>query len=130
MHRLVLSLILVLCPVFCLAQQKDQDVFNPIAKYLAKGDAESLSAWFADNLELNVVGVVNDCSKNQAKQILRNFFVNYTPKSFEILHKSGSAIMKYAVGTLSAGGEKFNVTLFVKTSENGNYIQQLKIEKQ
>jgi hypothetical protein len=38
--------------------------------------------------------------------------------------------MKYAIGNLSAGGEKFRVTLFVKTQEDGNFIQQLRIEKE
>ena len=34
--------------------QTPGDVFSPIAKYLEKGDVESLSAWFADNLEVSI----------------------------------------------------------------------------
>ena len=33
------------------AQDSSYDVFNPISKYIACGDAEKLSAWFSDNLE-------------------------------------------------------------------------------
>ncbi len=113
------------------AQQSDeQDVFVPISKYLQNGDAERLSAWFANNLEIDILGTVNVSSKNQAKQVLKDFFTNYTPKSFTIVHKSGKAPMKYAVGNLSAGGSVFRVTLFVKIQEEGNYIQSLRIEKE
>ncbi len=113
---------------FASAQQNDQDVFTPIGKYIQAGDCEKLSAWFADNLELDILGAINNCTRNQAKLIMKNFFTNYTPKKFTIIHKSGKAPMKYAVGSLSAGGEKFRVILFVKTTDNVNSIQQLKIE--
>ena len=109
--------------------QTESDVFVPIGKYIKYGDSEKLSAWFANNLELDILGVINDCSQNQAKQIMNNFFINYTPKSFTIIHKSGKAPMKYAIGDLNAGGEKFRITLFVKTQEGGNQIQQLRIER-
>lgn len=108
----------------------DQDVFVPIAKYLQKGDADCLSAWFADNLEVDILSNSNNCSKNQAKQIIKSFFINYTPKKFVIVHKSGTYPMKYAIGNLDGGGNKFTVTIYVKTSEEGNTIQQIKIEKQ
>lgn len=112
------------------SQQKGQDVFVPISKYLEQGNADNLSAWFADNLELDVMGDKNSCSRNQAKQILRSFFVNYTPKSFDIVHKSGVYPMTYAIGLLDGGGNKFRVTIFVKTGDTGNSIQQLTIEKE
>ncbi len=111
-------------------QQQTQDVFVPLGKYIQLGDAESLSAWFASNLELDILGNTNECSKVQATQIMKDFFVTYTPKGFKIIHKSGKAPMKYAIGNLNAGGETFRVTLFVKTQANGNQIQQLRIERE
>lgn len=109
---------------------QDQDVFVPIGKYIQQGDSDKLSAWFASNLELDILGNVNDCSKIQATQIMKDFFLNYTPKSFSIIHKSGKAPMKYAIGSLNAGGEKFRITLFVKTNSSGNQIQQLIIDRE
>lgn len=110
--------------------QQEQDVFVPISKYIQNGDAERLSAWFAPNLEVDLLGSSNVCSKQQAKQILKEFFNENSPKSFEIAYKSGKAPMKYAIGNLSAGGCKFRVTIFVKTQQNGNFIQQIRIERE
>lgn len=111
------------------AQDSSYDVFNPISKYIAKGDAEKLSAWFSDNLEVTIFSNSNDSSKNQARQIMKSFFRSYTPRSFEITHKAGRANKKYALGTLNAGGEMFVVTIFVNYADTDYRIQHLKIER-
>ena len=125
-------LVAVFASLFCAgssAQESGYDVFNPISKYLAQGDAEKLSAWFSDNLEVTIFSDSNDSSRNQARQIMKSFFRSYTPRSFEITHKAGRANMKYALGTLNAGGEMFVVTIFVGYNESSYKIQHLKIER-
>ena len=101
------------------------DVFVPIAKYLGNGDAERLSAWFDDNLEITIMSTTND----QAKQILKAFFDNHTPRSFEIRHTASRSNSKYALGFLNAGGEVFEVTIFVSDCGGRYKIQQLKIDR-
>ena len=109
--------------------QNTGDVFNPIAKYIECGNADALSAWFSDNLEVSIFAKTNDASRNQAKQIMKSFFKSYTPRSFDINHRAGRANMKYALGTLNAGGEMFTVTIFVNYNESEYKIQHLKIER-
>ena len=93
------------------------------------GDADKLSAWFSDNLEVTIFSDSNDSSRNQACQIMKSFFRSYTPRSFEITHRAGRSNMKYALGTLSAGGEMFSVTIFVGYNGKSYKIQHLKIER-
>ena len=132
MNRYIIGTLVAAAAIFACsssyAQDSGYDVFNPISKYLAQGDAEKLSAWFSDNLEITIFSDSNDSSKNQARQILKSFFNLYTPRSFEITHKAGRSNMKYALGNLNAGGEVFLVTIFVNYKENGYKIQHLKIE--
>ena len=111
------------------AQNEGYDVFIPISKYLAQGNTDNLSAWFADNLEISVISSSSNCSKNQAKQILRTFFESHTPRSFDITHTAGKSNMKYALGTLNAGGESYMVTIFASYSSDRYKIQQIKIER-
>ena len=54
--------------------QNKGDVFITIAKYIQKGDTEKLSIWFADDLELEILGDQVRSSKTQAKYILKEFF--------------------------------------------------------
>lgn len=124
------SVMLAFCIGFSAsAQNRAYDVFVPIAKYMKKGDADRLSAWFADNLEITILSTTNDSSRNQARQIMKSFFNSYTPRSFTIDHKAGRSNMKYALGSLSAGGEMFIVTIFVSCKDDRYKIQQLKIER-
>lgn len=111
------------------SQASTDDVLIPISKYIASGNAEALSAWFADNLEIAILSRESDASRAQAKQIVKTFFDNYTPRSFNIDHTSGRAGMKYALGTLKAGGETFTVTIFLSFKVNTYRIQHLKIER-
>lgn len=111
------------------AQSERNDVFTPIGKYIVKGDADCLSAWFDDNLEVCVASQESNASRAQAKQILKTFFDAFTPRSFDITHTAERANMKYALGNLNAGGETFTVTIFVSAKSDGYKIQQLKIER-
>ena len=127
--KVILALGAMLLCAVVYAQDKGYDVFNPISKYIAQGDADRLSAWFSDNLEVTIFATSNDSSRNQARQIMKSFFKSYTPRSFEIRHKAGRSNMKYALGTLNAGGEMFMVTIFVNFKDDSYKIQQLKIER-
>ena len=111
------------------AQDNGYDVFNPISKYISQGDAEKLSAWFSDNLEVTIFSDSSDSSRNQAREILKSFFKSYTPRAFNITHKAGRSNMKYALGTLNAGGELFVVTIFVGYTDSAYKIQHIKIER-
>jgi len=104
-------------------------MFIPISKYIRQGDAEKLSAWFSDNLEISVFSESNETSRAQARQIMKSFFETYTPRTFDIEHTAGRSSMKYALGMLNAGGEVFEVTIFVSIKDNTYQIQQLKIQK-
>jgi outer membrane lipoprotein-sorting protein len=118
-----------LIPNGLVAQDKSYDVFTPIAKYMALGDAERLSAWFSDNLDVTIFSTSNYSSRSQSRQIMKSFFKSYTPRAFEISHKAGRPNMKYALGILTAGGEMFQVTIFVGIKDSEYKIQQMKIER-
>ncbi len=128
-ETLTLMLVLLTAGNVCSAQINNTNVFTPISKYLGKGDAESLSAWFADNLQVSVISQESPASKTQARQIFKSFFASYPPKEFTITHTAGRSNMKYALGTMIAGGERFDVTIFVARKDSTYLIQQLSIER-
>ena len=66
---------------------------------------------------------------DQARQIMKSFFNAYNPSAFSITHQAGKSNMKYALGILNAGGERFVVTIFVNCRNDSFEIQQLKIER-
>ena len=124
---------LLLAGIPARAQENDGEfaVFSSITKYLTQGDSAALSSWFADNLDVTVISSSRNCSKAQARQILRTFFDSYTPRSFQVSHRASETNKKYLIGQLNAGGELFQVTIYATSSGGGTYkIQQLNISRQ
>lgn len=111
--------------------QGEYSVFSSITKYLAAGDEVALSSWFADNLDITVISTTRNCSKKQAREILKGFFNANTPRSFTVTHKASEKGKKYLIGQLNAGGELFEVTIYATSSGQEPYkIQQLGIARQ
>ncbi len=54
------------------AAEGGDDVFVPISKYIAAGNAEALSAWFADNLEIAVLAKENGRLSRPSSTTLRH----------------------------------------------------------
>lgn len=106
------------------------DVLVPISKYMSKGDAERLAAWFDDNLEISIFSNSCAASKAQATHILRHFFKEHNPHSFRVTHSAERRNMKHALGQLKTSSESFIVTIFVSSEDDNYKIQQLKIERQ
>ena len=115
------------------AQNQDGEfaVFSSITRYLLQGDVNSLSSWFAENMDITVISSTRSCSKKQAREILRSFFSANTPRSFEVTHRASESNKKYLIGQLNAGGELFQVTIYATAPGGETYkIQQLNITRQ
>ena len=115
------------------AQNPDGEfaVFSSITRYLSQGDVNSLSSWFAENMDVTIISSTRSCSKKQAREILRSFFSANTPRSFEVTHRASESNKKYLIGQLNAGGELFQVTIYATAPNGETYkIQQLNISRQ
>lgn len=123
----VLSLLLTLSP--SRAQSNADAVFVPIAKYLYEGNAEKLSAWFFDSIELSIDSDEFVMSRRQASQMMATFFERNVPESFTISHGASRSNVKCVVGKMVAGGEYFDVSIFVSNRGDGYKIQRLLIQK-
>ena len=105
-------------------------VFVPISKYLYEGDAEKLSAWFYDTIELSVENEDAVMSRTQACRMMAAFFDRHRPESFQIYHSASKSQVKCVVGKMVAGGEHFNVSIFASNRGEGYMIQKLQIQKE
>jgi len=129
--NLLVCLLLLTVP---LSAQTDCDrLFAPIAETLRKTDVVAFSNYFAEAVECTILGEGQTYSKEQARQVIRNFFtVNGEVRSYTIKHCSGKEYLKYAIGNLTTtNGTVYRVTLFASVNDgNKPKIRQLRIEKQ
>lgn len=105
------------------------DIFKEISVHLKSGDADKLAAHFSATLELRILTDGKTCSDKQASPIIKNFFSQYKPVNFSMLHVGSKATKYYGIGLLTAGSERFRVTIFLLISDSDSYtIQQLCID--
>jgi hypothetical protein len=94
------------------------------------GNAEELAKYFYNNIELIILDKEDVYSKNQAEQILRKFFTDHHPASFNIIHEGGKETSRYAIGSLSTSSGNFRVSFLIKNQDGTPLIHQLRIEEE
>ncbi len=106
--------------------------FTVIAKALSAGDAATLAEHFDENIELIVLDEEGIYSKSQAEQVVKNFFVDYPPKSFKLVHRgTNNDKLHYCIGNMRIGDTMYRVSFYMKqTDEKSLLIQELSIEEE
>lgn len=94
------------------------------------GNATELAKYFNSSIELVILEKEEIYSKQQAEQVLRNFFSNNKVTSFTLLHQGGRDGAKYAIGNLKTENKSFRVYFLVKDDSGKPLIHQLRIEEE
>ncbi len=107
-----------------------QTVPGDLAEAFRKGDANKMSAFFHQSLEMNILENDYEASKNQATRIMQNFFMNHPPTEFKVSFEGIKEQSKYAIGKLSTKDGAFRVNMFFLNKEGNRLIYYLSIEKE
>jgi len=118
-----LMFLILLIP--CLAATQSLD---SISKALSRGDVESLSAHFDENVEIDD----DFYNKGEAKEVVKKFFAKHPAKSFSLIHQGTSKgeDSKYFIGNLTAGNSTFRVYVYIKVDGSKSLIQELRFDKE
>ncbi len=102
-----------------------------ITKALKTGNAEALSKYFGEDVELALIDDEDIYEKEEARDKLAKFFSSNPPKSFNQVHKGTSKgeDSHYVIGDLVANGDTFRVYIYLEETEDSYVIQELRIEE-
>jgi len=126
----IIFFLLLISGITILPNHVQAQIPDEIISSLKTGDSKTLSEFFNQNVELVVLENDNVYSKAQAQQIVGKFFESNTPESFNVIHQGGKEGAKYVIGNLKTNNGSFRIYFLLKTSDEKNYIHQLRIEKQ
>ena len=107
-----------------------QTVPAELAEAIGKGNANRMSAYFHQSLEMTILDEDFKVSKNQGTRIMENFFKKHTPTEFKVSFEGIKEQSKYAIGTLITKDGAFRVNLFFMNKEGSRLIYYLSIEKE
>ncbi len=110
----------------------NESSISAISKALSTGDADSLSDFFDREITLGILDQEGIYSKEEASQLLQDFFSKNAAQSFVQMHqgKSKGQDSQYCIGNLKAGNTTYRVYIYMKV-ENGRYIiQELRFNRE
>lgn len=113
-----------------LPQVLGQIVPVKLSEAIGKGDANAMSAWFHQSLEMTILDKEYETSKNQAARVLESFFKSHNPTGFTVSFEGTKEQSKYAIGTLITSNGNFRVNMFFINKEGKRLIYYLSIEKE
>ena len=106
------------------------DLPGEIVNAISSGNAVALSKYFNNTVELTIFDKEGVYSNTQAEMILKDFFTQYPPAQFKILHQGGKESSKYAIGSLTSKGKTYRITLFFKSEGSQVLIHQFRVENE
>ncbi len=124
-----LLFLLLFVPAFAFGNQGNPTL-DAITMALSNGDVETLSKYFADNVEISIKDNEQLYPKAKATEVLRNFFNANKPKSFQQVHEGTSreSSDRYCIGNLSASNGTYRVYLYLKAAGNTLKIQEIRFD--
>jgi hypothetical protein len=119
---------ILLCAVMFLSSfTKTQDL-NDVINAIKAGNANSVSKFFDNTVEISLSGKSNNYSKSQAEAVLRDFFTSNLVKSFSIVHQGESGGSQFCIGTLVTNHGTYRTTVNLKQKGEKRMLQEIKFE--
>lgn len=111
------------------AKASDSDI-EQVGKFLATGNSTDLAAHFNESLSVAILNEEANYQKAQAQVVVQEFFADYSPQSFTLIHSGESSEgSKFGTGTLSTLNGSFRVYYLIRSSDSGFLIHDLRFEE-
>ncbi|WP_194775506.1 DUF4783 domain-containing protein [Pararhodonellum marinum] len=128
-HILIFVFLFSLFSSNTIKSQKEE--IEEITLSFQAGSSRDLAQHFHSNLEMNINGNQADYSKNQAEQVLRDFFKKFPPIDFQIIHRGESADnLKYFIGLYNSDNISFRVLIKGRNSQETMKIYSMDFTKE
>lgn len=126
-----LLFLMFFAPVVAFANQGNPGL-EAISTALNSGDVETLSKYFADNVEISIQDKEQIYPKAKAADVLRGFFDSNKPKGFSQVHRGTSRENsdQYCIGNLNAATGNYRVYIYLKVAGSNMSIQEIRLDKE
>jgi hypothetical protein len=108
--------------------------FKPIAglddviNALKEGNAQELSRYIDDNIEISLPDKSDNYSRTQAVMVLKDFFSNNGVTGFDVQFKGENGGGQYCIGNLKTKSGVYRTTVFLKSKEGKQVIKEIRFK--
>ena len=100
------------------------DVINA----LRTGNAQELSRYVDDNIEISLPDKSDSYSRAQAVMVLKDFFANNGVTGFEMQFKGENGGSQFCVGKLMTRSGSYRTTVFMKTKDGKQLVKEIRFQ--
>lgn len=100
------------------------DVINA----LRSGNAQELSKYVDDNIEISLPDKSDSYSRGQAVMVLKDFFSNNGVSGFDVQFKGENGGSQFCVGTLKTKSGSYRTTVFMKTKDGRQLVKEIRFQ--
>lgn len=126
-------ILMVGLPFFTLANNESPIApnFSVIAAAMSTGNAEALSKYFDEDVEVSLFDKEDTYDKAQATGLMRDFFTKNKPKSFSQMHQGASKgkDTQFSIGEIVTISGNYRVYIYMKIVNDNYLIQEVRIGK-
>lgn len=130
MKTTILTLVLSLLLLNSAQGQSKTSFPQEITNATQRGDAVELAGYFNNKIELILPAKSGVFSKEQAQFMMKEFFDNNSPTSFQIIHQGMRDNSSFAIGRYSCSKGQYRLQFLTKNIDNQTLIIQIRIDKQ
>ena len=124
----IIFLLLILLP-FSAAGQGNQQFYRELSEAMGSGNTDRLGQLFHEEVDISENGKEGSYNREQAGNLLHNFFQENRPANFHLKHKGASADGQvYIIGQLETRtGQHFKIVCRAKSWSGGYRIFKLDV---
>ena len=101
---------------------------DDVISALRTGNAQELSKYVDDNIEISLPDKSDSYSRAQAVMVLKDFFTNTGVTGFEVQFKGENGGSQFCVGKLTTRSGSFRTTVFMKTKDGRQLVKEIRFQ--
>ncbi|MGZ8537297.1 MAG: DUF4783 domain-containing protein [Flavisolibacter sp.] len=95
---------------------------------LRSGNAQELSKYIDEKIEISLPDKSDSYSKSQAIMVLKDFFNNNGVTGFEVQFKGENGESKFCIGKLLTKSGSYRTTVFMKTKDGKQLVKEIRFQ--
>jgi len=96
-----------------------------VVSAMKSGDANQLSRYFDDRIDIQLPTKSDNYSRTQAEMILKDFFSSNEVKNFQVKHKGENNGAQFCIGLLQTRNGNYRTKLYMKQKGDRQVLQEI-----
>ncbi|MEN9446844.1 MAG: hypothetical protein RJA25_133 [Bacteroidota bacterium] len=108
-----------------------QEIVSNIPSAIKLANASVLAKNFDKRVDITINESADNYSREQGEIIIKNFLNKFSSRDFSVVHKGNSPDgSQYLIGSFKTNAGNFRTYFYIKKSDTGNFIQEIRFEKE